>query len=757
MNMKDALLTFVTESRELLQVMERELLNCESAGADQDTIDTLFRAAHTIKGSAGMFGLNDLVAFTHDVESLLQQVREGLLSLEHERVDVLLAAVDYITTLVDLAELDSEGSLAPEVVVRGNTLRIQLAAVSKSGKVSVTSTSTVMTKSSPAGAVIPAVAKVVPESNSFSQSGECWHISVRFDRDVLRNGMDPLGLLRYLQRLGRITAIATVTTDIPRSNEMNPEDCYLGFEIGLASNATKAELEAVFGFVRDSCRLRILPPRNRLTEYLGYLEELDETERLGEILMRCGALTSWGLSEALRLQNKMDEGVFSRTSANEVASPQETVHKPLGQLVVDEGMVPPEVVEAALATQRRVRERKAADASSLRVNAAKLDALIEVIGELVIASAGADLLSRQGGNSELQEASAAVARLVEGVRNGALQLRMVQIGDVFSRFQRVVRDVSKELGKDIELVIHGAETELDKTVVEQIADPLTHLVRNSIDHGIESTDLRIARGKPAHGRLILDAYHDAGAIVIVVDDDGGGLDLVKIRKRAEERGLLTPNQQVTENELCKLIFEPGFSTNDTVTNLSGRGVGMDVVRRNIEALRGEVNIETHLGEGTTIYLRLPLTLAIIDGFLIGVGEAQYVVPLDMVAECREFTARDAELAQTQNCLNLRGTALPIVHLRDYFGRTEPVARRQNVVVVRFGNRKAGLVVDRLMGQLQTVIKPLSTIFGTIRGVSGSTILGSGKVALILDVPSLVQYAAEREASHLPRRREAITP
>lgn len=746
MNMRDALGIFVTESRDLLQIMEKELLDCEHSGADQETIDTLFRAAHTIKGSAGMFGLYYLVTFTHAVEELLQQVRGGLLTLCPERVDVLLEAADYIATLVDFAEGgdgngDDGNAPSSELSARGETLRARLKSI---GHETTPSVMTVRTSTS----ITQANAKLVPEeSDPQPNASNCWHISVRFGRDILRNGMDPLGLLRYLQRIGHITEIATVTTDFPRAKEMNPEDCYIGFEIGLESNASKAEVEAVFNFVRDSCRLRVLPPRTRLTEYLSNLTELDETERLGEILIRCGALTSWGLSEALRLQSEMD--------GKKDAMHHRTTHKPLGQLVVEEGMVHPEIVEAALTTQRRSRERKTSDAASLRVNAAKLDALIEVIGELVIASAGADLLVRQVKSTELQEASAAVAGLVEAVRNSALQLRMVQIGEVFNRFQRIVRDVSKELGKDIELVIHGAETELDKTVVEQITDPLTHLVRNAIDHGIEPTDVRTARGKPAHGRLTLDAHHDAGAIVIVVDDDGGGLNLERIRSRAEERGLLARDQVISDDELCRLIFEPGFSTTDAVTNLSGRGVGMDVVRRNIEALRGDVNIETHAGQGSTIYLRLPLTLAIIDGFLVGVGEAQYVVPLDMVAECREFTERDAELARTRNCLNLRGVALPCVHLRDYFNRHEPVARRQNVVVVRSGNRKAGLIVDRLMGQLQTVIKPLSPIFGTIRGVSGSTILGSGKVALILDIPSLIQHAAEREVSQLPRRREAL--
>ncbi len=731
MNIDAALPTFVAESRDLIQAMEQELLRCEQGGADRDSIDTLFRAAHTIKGSAGMFGLDWLVAFTHEVEGLLQQLRDGLFALDDERVDVLLASVDYIATLVDLVESEN-GAASSETMARGHALQARLA------KVSAPSTANPIAKV--IGSAIssaPAAIQLDREPDSRFDTANHWYISVHFGADVLRHGMDPLGLLRYLQRMGRITAIATLSDRVPSAKEMNPEDCYLGFNIGLESSASREEIESVFGFVRDNCHLRILPPRNRLSEYLGHLDEMDEVDRLGVILMRCGALTSWGLKEALRLQSEADNAAVAGASEG---------HKPIGQVVVDEGMVHPEVVAAALATQRRVKERKIADASSFRVNATKLDALIEIISELVIASAGADLLARQDGSAALQEANAAVARLVEGVRNGALQLRMVQIGDTFTRFQRVVRDVSKDVGKEIELVIHGAETELDKTVVEQIGDPLTHLVRNAIDHGIETAEVRAARGKPAQGRLILDAYHDAGAIVIVVADDGGGLDLTRIRKRGEERGLIERDQVVSDADLCRLIFEPGFSTNETVTNLSGRGVGMDVVRRNIDALRGDINIDTRLGEGTTIYLRLPLTLAIIDGFLVGVGEAQYVVPLDMVSECREFTAQDVELAKTQNCLNLRGAVLPCVHLRDYFGRREPPVRRQNVVVVRSGGRQVGLIVDRLMGQFQTVIKPLSTLFGSVRGVGGSTILGSGKVALILDVPSLVQHAAEREAA-----------
>jgi len=322
---------------------------------------------------------------------------------------------------------------------------------------------------------------------------------------------------------------------------------------------------------------------------------------------------------------------------------------------------------------------------------------------------------------------------------------MVQIGETFSRFQRVVRDVSKELDKDIELIITGAETELDKTVVEKIGDPLTHLVRNSMDHGIESEERRQADGKPAKGKLMLNAYHDSGSIVIEVGDDGAGLNRDRILQKALERGIVSPNANLSDREIYNLIFEAGFSTAEQVSNLSGRGVGMDVVRRNIEALRGTVELDSTPGEGTTVRIRLPLTLAIIDGFLVGVGDSAYVVPLEMVLECVELSDLDRQALENRAYVNLRGEVLPFVRLHDHFEIAGNGARRENIVVVQYAGHKAGLVVDQLMGEFQTVIKPLGKMFSKVKGISGSTILGTGEVALILDVPSLIQQAAEREA------------
>ncbi|MES2127266.1 MAG: chemotaxis protein CheA, partial [Pseudomonadota bacterium] len=370
---------------------------------------------------------------------------------------------------------------------------------------------------------------------------------------------------------------------------------------------------------------------------------------------------------------------------------------------------------------------------SIRVDADKLDHLINLVGELIIAGAAADLVARRMHSAELQESTSRLQNLVEEVRDSALQLRMVKIGATFNRFQRVVHDVSREIGKDIALVVNGEDAELDKTVVEKIGDPLMHLVRNAIDHGIEAADVRLAAGKPAKGTVRLNAFHDSGSIVIEVTDDGGGLKRERIFNKAVERGLIEADRKLTDSEIYGLIFEPGFSTADTITNLSGRGVGMDVVKRNIMALRGTVSVDSAEGVGTTVSVRLPLTLAIIDGFLVGLGKSTYVIPLDMIEECIEFTCEAGH-----DYANLRGQVLPFIRLRDTFGVDAALTRRESIVVIKYAGLRAGIVVDTLLGEFQTVIKPLSPVFSGVRCISGSTILGSGEVALILDVAALLK-------------------
>ena len=358
------------------------------------------------------------------------------------------------------------------------------------------------------------------------------------------------------------------------------------------------------------------------------------------------------------------------------------------------------------------------------------------MGELIIAGAIVNMIAHRAKVVELEESTSKLSTLVEEVRDSALQLRMVKIGATFNRFQRVVHDVSRELGKDIALVIDGEETELDKTVVEKIGDPLMHLIRNCMDHGIESAEVRRANGKPEQGTVRLNAFHDSGSIVITVQDDGGGFKRDRILAKAIERGLVEAGHSLTDTEVYGLVLEPGFSTADKVSNLSGRGVGMDVVKRNIAALRGTVSMNSEEGRGTTVTVRLPLTLAIIDGFLVGVDKAVYAIPLDMIEECVAFSAEPGH-----DYTNLRGEVLPFIRLRQLFGIRGESCHGENIVVLKHGNQRVGLVVDTLLGEFQTVIKPLGKMFSQVKCVSGSTILGSGDVALILDVPSLIQQAS----------------
>lgn len=718
MTLDDALTTFIAESRELLQDMEEALLRIEQAPDDTDTINAIFRAAHTIKGSAGLFALDEIVSFTHVTESVLDKVRGGELRIDAELGSVLLQASDHIGALVSWVA--NEVEFDDDMRAEGARLRTRLeSCLGLSAQ----------TAPVPVGAVPAQEKENIAVETGSAVSTDNWHLSLRFSEDVLRNGMDPLSFLRYLGTLGKIVHIVTLTDAMPPMEEMDPEACYLGFEVSFHSDADKATIESVFEFVREDSKIRILPPRSKLSEYLRFIREMPAQEmRLGEILVQCGTLTARELEQALHSQETSEEHP----------------PRPIGEVLVSQQMVCPTVVEAALEKQKKVKENKVSDSSLIRVDAERLDQLINLIGELIIAGAGVNLIARSTGNSELLEASSTMGRLVEEVRASALNLRMVQIGSTFNRFHRVVHDVCKELGKDIELVISGAETELDKTVVEKIGDPLLHLVRNAMDHGIEPADVRIARGKPARGTLHLNAYHDSGSIVIEVADDGGGLNRDKILAKAMARGMVSVDDNLSDKEVWNLIFEPGFSTADQISSLSGRGVGMDVVRRNIIALRGSIDLDSIEGQGTTVRIRLPLTLAIIDGFLVGVGKASFVIPLDLVVECLELSEEDRRAAGERNYIALRGQVLPYLNLRELFSVEGERSRRENLVVVQYAGARIGLVVDFLMGEIQTVIKPLGRMFSQVNGIGGSTILGNGQVALILDVPALMRQTATAE-------------
>jgi two-component system, chemotaxis family, sensor kinase CheA len=683
---EDASLLFVAESRDLLRDMERALLTLEQAPRDAEAVNAVFRAMHTIKGSSGAFGFDVIVEFTHVLEGVIVKVRSGELSVNAELLAVLLDCGDHLCRLIDC--LEGADRMARLEAARGAGSQL-LARLDRIGRA---------------------------ESSPESAANGAWHISVRFGREVLSDGMDPLSFIRYLSTLGQVLSVSALFDAMPDADAMDPQACYVGLEIRFSGAVDRPALEGVFEYVRDNSAIRILPPHAPLADYLRLIEEVPEgAARMGELLVESGCLTPGELERATGL----------RSGSGEPGAPDPGLQQAAG-------------IPASAPAPRA--PAKPLDTRSIRVGAAKLDNLIDLLGELVIASAGVSLGAQRAGSMELREAAATMSRLVEEVRDGALTLRMVPIGDTFNRFQRVVHDMGRALGKDVELVIHGAETELDKSMVEKLSDPLVHLVRNALDHGIETAERRRLAGKPSRGQLLLNAYHDTGSIVIEVVDDGAGLDREKILARALERNLVTEGQTLSDHDLFQFVMEPGFSTAAAPTSVSGRGIGMDVVRRNIEALRGSVTIDSVARQGTTMALRVPLTLAIIDGFLVGVGRATYVAPLGSVVECMQLARDDAARMREAGYLNLRGKVLPLLRLRDVFETAGEPAKRENVVVVDYGGQQAGLVVDALLGEFQTVIKPLGKLFDRLAGISGSTILGSGEVALILDVPALVQRA-----------------
>ncbi|WP_435003040.1 chemotaxis protein CheA [Xanthomonas arboricola] len=657
MDMNQLMQTFLAESRDLLEDMERHLLEAERGESSPDAVNAIFRAAHTIKGSGGLFDLPQLVGFTHVVESVLDLVRDDALTLSSELIALLLVCCDHIHALVETAA-DPAHADADALAAEADPLLAQLQTYLQASACGVT-------------------ASAIQHSTPQKQSGY-WRITLKLFADALRYGNSPLKLIRNLRGLGSVESISTDVSQLPSFEALDPEANYLGFQILLRSDADRAAIEDVFEFVREDCDLEILS----------------------------------------------------------VPAPMDASAVPASEPVVAAAPVVGALAAVPAAAPARAPQDTGArnpDARSIRVDADKLDRMIDLVGELIIAVAGTNANAQRTGDAQLLESASILAGLVEEVRESALQLRMVKIGGTFSRFQRVVHDVARELGKDIALVVAGEDTELDKSVVEKIGDPLTHLVRNAMDHGIEPADVRVARGKPARGTVGLNAYHDSGSIVIQITDDGGGLNRDRILAKALERGLIEPGRQLSDREVFAMIFEPGFSTAEKVTNLSGRGVGMDVVKRNITALRGTVEIDSNAGVGTTISVRLPLTLAIINGFQVGVGKSVFVVPLDVVEECVEFTPDYAS-----DYIDLRGSVLPYVRLRELFALGGRTPARESIVVIRQGAQRFGLVVDTLLGEWQTVIKPLSKVFAQVKGISGSSILGSGDVALILDVPSLLQ-------------------
>ncbi len=694
--------TFRQEAEDLLREMEEVILLIEADPGDRDAVDRLFRAVHTIKGSGGMFGLTDIVSLAHHVEAVLEKVRSGTLAVERELIDLVLASRDHMSAMIDGREVD---------VVAVGAVVARLEALLRGGK--------------PPPA--PAAETVAARPASASKGGTKAAYRIRFvpEQSLFFSGAEPALLIDDLRKLGDCQ-LALYTDAIPPWADFNPEGCYLAWDITLGTDVGVNAIRDVFMFVEDTCRLEIAD----LSEEYA-IDPDAPLPKVGEILVDRGDIDASVVQEAMSLQNKV------------------------GELLTGLGHVSGEKVSSALSQQEVLRrQQNAAQKDSVRVPSSKLDALINLVGELVTNQARLSQISSSIGNMDLASPIEESDRLTAELRDLVLNVRMMPIGTTFSRFKRLVRDLSGELGKEIDLVTEGAETELDKTVIDRLFDPLVHLIRNCVDHGIEPPEVRLRSGKPSHGTIRLTAAHHGAHVVISIIDDGKGLDTEAICRKARERQIIGADRELSDKETFALIFAAGLSTAAKVTDVSGRGVGMDVVKREIDSLRGTIDIESERGRGTTIALSLPLTLAIIDGLLVDVESDRYVIPLSAIEECLELTPDRFATCTDRNVIQLRGSPIPLIRLRDAFHIPSPRPPLEKTVVVSVGDLRVGIVVDHVIGNHQTVIKSLGRLYRNADCISGATIMGDGNVALILDLAGLIRCSQTDEAGEVAAARRA---
>lgn len=696
---------FREEAFELLTELESSLLALEENPDNPDTISSVFRIMHTIKGSSAMFGFDEISLFTHEVENVMDLLRGGKLVVSKELIDLTLTSRDYIKDM-----LENPGKkLTAETKELIEQFKEEVRKQGTSGSDEKEKEETLPSES------FTLKEEEVDESEMY-ESEELTTFRIIFcpDNSIFLSGTNPLLLLDELEAMGDYSVIA-VKDEIPTLSKINPEHNYTSWEIILTTNKSEAEIRDVFIFVESSAEIRISAVSNSMDE---------AGKKIGEILVDRGVVKSEEISKILTEQKKV------------------------GEVLLENKIVTKPQLDSALEEQKQInkvleKKRSLTTTGSVRVDSTKLDELVDLVGEMVTVQAHLSELASHKQDASIISIAEQLERLTSELRDNSMSMRMLPIGTTFSKFKRLVRDLSSELGKDISLVTVGGETELDKTVIEKLSDPLVHLIRNSIDHGIESPEIREAGGKPAGGTITLSARHSGANVIITVADDGAGLNPVKIRRKAIDRGLLLPDAEISDQDLFKMIFAPGFSTSSTVTKVSGRGVGMDVVRKEIENLGGMVSIRSEEGKGSAIELKLPLTLAIIEGLLVQVEDEFYVFPLSVVEECVEHIQDKVENGQ-QNIASIRGEILPYIRLRDYFEIQGEEPEIEQLIVVNTHDHRIGFIVDEVIGDYQTVIKTLGSIYKDVEGLSGGTILGDGSIALILDVLKITQIVQIEE-------------
>ncbi len=696
---KENVAIFQEEARERLNELEAVMLELENRPDDSDLVNRAFRIMHTIKGSGAMFGFDDIVAFTHDIESIYDLVREGQIEMTPELIALTLQAHDQIHKMLGNQDAETEAE---------NGIRESLSEAFKS----------FLSASAAEGQIAePAIPGIIQSEDS----GDTRTYRIRFfpATDLFADGTNPILLLNELKELGDCQLTAT-TEKIPDLDEIDPECCYTSWDAILTTRHPLNFIEDVFIFIDDSSDVTI-----EMIESDHALETVASDKKIGEILVERGDVNEKDLEGFLKNQ------------------------EPIGEKLAAAGIASVPQIQSALAEQKALRQLKESkkqrdSLSSIRVPSNKLDKLVDLVGELVTGQARLTQIANTSDNISLVSIAEEIERLTAELRDNTMSVRMLNFDTTFNKFKRLVRDLSHELNREVILKTVGGDTELDKKVIEQLNDPLVHIIRNSLDHGIESAEDRMAMGKSKEGTIELSASYSGAHVLIRVRDDGIGLDTDTIRSKAIERGLISADAKLTDSEIHFQIFEAGFTTAKTVTNVSGRGVGMDVVKKAIESLRGSVDIKSIKGEGTSITLKLPLTLAIIDGLLINVGSEHFVIPLSSVKECIELTPEDVVARHGRHITNIRGKIIPYIRLREQYHIDGEAPEIEQIVITEIENQQIGFVVDHVIGQHQTVIKHLSEVYKKVELISGATIMADGTVALILDIHKHLQYV-EKES------------
>ena len=660
---------FVEESLDNVHDLEEALLLLENDRSDKEIIERIFRAMHSLKGGGAMFGFNDLSEFTHHLETVFDWVRNDKLVISDDIISVTFNAIDQIKHFLEVGDLTDEAE------------KQELAEITKKIQSFVSKTQDVEVKST--------VSAKENQINVATDDSKTYLISFKPHTNILQNGTNPLFLLDDLHALGKAVVLAN-NDKVPGIEELNPQECFVSWDIVLNTTEAVNEIQDVFIFVEDECDLEI-------TEIFN------------------GNIT----------ENSLFEEIISKCKNGE--------EKLTAQLLKDVSWSGTE----KKAVEKKKAQLKEHKISSIRVASSKIDELVNLVSELVTIQAQLNLYAENSDDPKIMALSENIQKLSRQLRDNAFEISLIPIQNDLMRFQRLVRDLSKELNKEIDFIIEGGDIELDKNIIEHLTDPLLHMIRNCVDHAIELPDERIKKGKNPKGSIIFKAYYEGASVIIKIIDDGKGIDPDFILKKAINKGIVDEGIELTKKEILDLVFKSGFSTKENVSDLSGRGVGMDVVKRKIGEIRGEVSIDSEIDKGTTITLELPLTLSIIDGLLVTVAGSQYVIPISAIEKIFPLEVEDKKNIFNE-VITMDGEQFPIIHVRKIFN--EPLSEiKEHIIQVKFEDKKVGLVVDEVIGEYQTVVKPLGRLLKDQEVISGASIMGDGTISMVIDTNRLIHF------------------